>query len=175
MQFDFVSDLDTPKPHPKSRAYAYSVPKYTIKLVKDGSVTREDKTIRRPMDIHEVACAMLSQLDRENMIVIMLNTRNKIIGVNTILVGGLNFINLDMRAVFKPALLCNADSIALAHNHPSGDPMPSPEDVHATEEVIKAAKLLDITLLDHLVVADNPGTGAPMLWYSMRETGLVNF
>ncbi|MBI5327014.1 MAG: hypothetical protein HZB80_01805 [Deltaproteobacteria bacterium] len=84
-----------------------------------------------------------------------LNVRNDVIAVNTIAVGSLTATVVHPREVFKPALLCNAASVIVAHNHPSGNTTPSPEDTMAAKKLKNAAEILDIRLLDFIIIGDN--------------------
>jgi DNA repair protein RadC len=84
---------------------------------------------------------------------VLLSSRNVVLGIETISIGSLNASIVHPREVFKPAILCSAASIALAHNHPSGDAEPSNEDIAITRRMIEAARLLGIELLDHVIVA----------------------
>jgi DNA repair protein RadC len=135
----------------------YSVPVYKIRLLKDGNVSTERKQIRSPQDAIGVIAVMLADLDTEHLIAVMLDSNNKVIGVHTVATGGLNACHIRIADVFKAAILSNAASIILSHNHPSGDPTPSPEDIKLTQHVVKAGKLLDIDILDHIIFADNDG------------------
>lgn len=171
-QLTFIADTTTKKRSPDLKSYR--VPKYTIKLVREGVITVESDQIRRETDLYRVAATMLENLDREHLIVVMLDSKSRIIGANVAAVGGLNFAYLDMKSIIKPAILCNACSIALAHNHPSGDCTPSPEDIRLTDDVIAACKMLDINVIDHLVLADN-NPGVPMNFISLRERCLCTF
>ena len=102
-------------------------------------------------------------IDREHFVVVLLNTRLHVIGVSTIAIGPLDTCPAHCREVFKPAILAGAKSVILAHNHPSGDAMPSAEDVALTARMIQAGELLDIEVLDHVVI------GEPGAWVSMRH------
>jgi len=101
-------------------------------------------------------------IDREVFIVIHLDTRNQVSAIEPVSYGDLNTNHIAMREVFKGAILSNAASIILAHNHPSGSLTPSAEDVAFTHEAVKAGDLLDIEVLDHLVFSDTD-------YISMRE------
>ena len=81
-----------------------------------------------------------------------LNTKNQLIGMVDVYRGSLNSAPIRPADIFKGAVRNNAASVILAHNHPSGDPTPSPEDARATEQLVEAGKLLDIEVLDHLVI-----------------------
>jgi DNA repair protein RadC len=93
-------------------------------------------------------------MDREYFVVLMLDTKNRVIGLNTVHIGTINSSLVSTRETFKPALLANATAVILAHNHPSGDPTPSPEDVAVTRKLVEAGQLLDIEVLDHIIIGD---------------------
>jgi len=93
-------------------------------------------------------------LDRETVAVLLLNTKNNVIGLSTISVGTLNASLVHAREVFKVAILGSASSIILAHNHPSGDPSPSHEDTVITEKMERAGEVLGIACRDHLIMGD---------------------
>ena len=97
----------------------------------------------------------------------MLDVKNRVIGIHTVSIGTLNASLVSAREVFKAAILCNAASIILAHNHPSGDLTPSPEDIQVTDVLRKAGKLLDIEVLDHVIVGEEGSHS------SLRRLGLI--
>ena len=101
---------------------------------------------------------------KERFSVLYLNTRNQPLGCETVAVGGLNVAALQPREVFEPALRLQAAAVILAHNHPSGDPTPSPEDLAVTRHLREAGRLLGIEVLDHLVVSAER-------FRSLRESG----
>ena len=84
--------------------------------------------------------------------VLLLNTRNQVVARRTIYIGTVNSSAVRPAEVLRPAIRENAPSIIVAHNHPSGDPTPSPEDISVTRDLVAAGKLMDIELLDHLVI-----------------------
>lgn len=84
----------------------------------------------------------------------LLDTQSRLIGIHTIAIGSLD--TCVVREVFKAAILANAASIVLAHNHPSGDPTPSPQDREVTRQLVHAGKLLGIDVTDHIIVGENP-------------------
>jgi DNA repair protein RadC len=92
------------------------------------------------------------QPDREQFCVLLLDVKNRIIGMNIVSTGGLSSANVFPRDVLKPALLANAAAVILAHNHPSSDLTPSEADKDITHKIVKAARLLDITVHEHLIV-----------------------
>lgn len=101
---------------------------------------------------------------RERFAVLYLNTRNQPLGCETVAVGGLNVAALQPREVFEPALRIGAAAVILAHNHPSGDPTPSAEDLAVTRHLQEAGRLLGVEVLDHLVVSAER-------FRSLREAG----
>ena len=107
-----------------------------------------------------------SDFDQEELCVLLLNTRNRITHDVFLYRGTLNCVHIRPAEVFKEAVRTNAAAILLAHNHPSGDPTPSPADVHLTEEILALGKSLDLPLLDHIVVGEG-------CWFSLREQGVV--
>jgi len=99
------------------------------------------------------------------MVVMPLDTRNRMLDVIEIYHGSLNSSMVRVGELFKPALQRNAASILIAHNHPSTDPTPSPEDVSVTRAIVQAGKLLDVSVVDHLVIGLSR-------WVSLKEKGL---
>lgn len=101
---------------------------------------------------------------KENLVVYMLNTRQRIIGHQIVSVGLLNQVMIHPREVFRTAIVMGAHTIIISHNHPSGDPTPSDADIKATRELIRAGMLLKIELLDHIITGENKKV-------SLREMG----
>ena len=97
----------------------------------------------------------MSQLDRENVWAVNLDVKNHAINYSVVSVGGTNYSVVDVPNVFKTAILSNATRILLAHNHPSGDPTPSADDLEITKRLCKAGKILGIELVDHVILTDN--------------------
>jgi DNA repair protein RadC len=121
--------------------------------------------IRTPSDAAQLMLIEMSHLDQEHLRVICLDTKNRVQKIQTLYVGSLNSSLLRVGEIFKEAVRLNSAAIILVHNHPSGDPSPSADDIQVTRDVTAAGKLLDIDLLDHLVI----GHGK---WVSLRERGL---
>jgi len=122
--------------------------------------------IKSPADVVQLLMVEMSHLDQEHLRTICLDTKNRVQTVATVYVGSLNASLVRVGEVFKEAIRRNSAAIIVSHNHPSGDPTPSPEDVLVTREIISAGKMLDIEVLDHLVI----GQGR---FVSMRERGLA--
>ena len=126
----------------------------------------ERAAIHSPQDIANLVAAELAVLDQEHLRVLLLNTRNEVLGIHEIYVGNVNSSMVRVAEVFRPAIRDNAPSIVVVHNHPSGDPTPSAEDVAITRDFSAAGKLLGIELLDHIVI----GSGGR--YVSLNEKGL---
>ncbi|OQY21333.1 MAG: hypothetical protein B6I34_07495 [Anaerolineaceae bacterium 4572_32.1] len=121
--------------------------------------------ITSPADAANLVLLEMSMLEQEEVRVAILDTRNHVLGIRTIYVGSLNTSVVRVAELFREAIKQNAAAIIVVHNHPSGDPAPSPEDVRLTEMVVQAGKLLDIEVLDHLII----GQGR---FVSLKERGL---
>lgn len=121
--------------------------------------------VQSPSDAAGLVSYEMSALDHEQLRIILLDTRNKVIRVVKLYDGSLNASMVRVGEVFREALLENAAGIILVHNHPSGDPTPSPEDVSLTRTVVSAGRLMDVAVLDHLVI----GGGG---FVSLKERGL---
>jgi len=125
----------------------------------------ERPCIHSPGDAAQILMPMLAHREQEYMVVMTLDTRSRMLDVIEIYHGSLNSSMVRVGELFKPALQQNAAAILIAHNHPSTDPTPSPEDVNVTRAIIQAGKLLDISVLDHLVIGLSQ-------WVSLKEKGL---
>jgi DNA repair protein RadC len=124
---------------------------YLVRLHVEYNSDLNSPSLNSPEKVYEFVKS-ISHNDKERMISIMLNTRCSVIGVDEVSIGTGTYSLIDPKEVFKSACLCNATSIILAHNHPSGDPTPSEEDVTLTKRLKKATSLLGLDLLDHLVI-----------------------
>jgi DNA repair protein RadC len=121
--------------------------------------------IREPGDVARLLQTEMSLLDQEQLRVLVLNTKNQVLAMPTISSGTVNQSQVRPAEVFRPAIRMNATSIIVVHNHPSGDPTPSREDVSITRDLVAAGKLLDLEVLDHIVI----GLGR---FISMKDRGL---
>lgn len=142
--------------------------RYTVKLVKEEGINYklEDDVIS-PYTAWKVIERVfeLSSSPVEKLGIIALNTQNKIAGLHIIVVGGLNKAFVELRSIFQPALLNNAASIILFHNHPSGSTKPSKEDISLTGKLYEAGRLLGIQILDHIIVGEEG-------YISLKDAGL---
>ena len=125
----------------------------------------ERPRVTSPADGANLLLPRLSHLTQEELHVILLDTRNRVLGVRVIYKGSLNTSVVRVGELFRPAIESQAAALIVSHNHPSGDPSPSPEDVAVTREIVKAGRLLSIDVLDHLVI----GRGS---YTSLKERGL---
>lgn len=108
--------------------------------------------VHSPVDVANLLQMEMGLLEKEEMRCVILDTRNNILKVSTVYRGSLNTAVVRVAEVFREAIRANAASIIVVHNHPSGDPSPSPEDVSVTEALVKAGQLLGIDVLDHVVI-----------------------
>jgi DNA repair protein RadC len=122
--------------------------------------------VRSPADAANLLLPEMGLLEQEQLRVILLDTKNQVVAVPTIYVGSVNTTMIRISELFREAIRRQCPSIIICHNHPSGDPTPSPEDVAVTRQAVEAGKLLDIDLLDHVVLA------GPNRWVSLKERGL---
>ena len=122
-------------------------------------------TIRAPRDVAERLLPDMARLEREELRVLLLNTKNCVLRQSTVYVGNVSAALVRVAELFRDAVRTHAAGIVVVHNHPSGDPEPSPDDLHLTAEAIAAGRLLDIPLLDHVVLA---GDG----YVSLRDRGI---
>jgi DNA repair protein RadC len=108
--------------------------------------------ITSPADAARLVMMEMAYLEHEEMWILLLDTKNQVVAVEKRYKGTVNSSVLRAAEVFRPAILRNCPSILICHNHPSGDPTPSPEDLAVTEQLVAAGRLLDTELLDHLVI-----------------------
>ena len=121
--------------------------------------------IRSPKDVASLLMTDMCSLQQEHFVSLYLNVKNQVIHKQTVFIGSLNSSIVHPREIFKRAVLQNAASIIICHNHPSGDPAPSQEDIDTTKRIYDAGKILGIELLDHVIIGDNKYT-------SLKEKGV---
>jgi len=127
--------------------------------------------ITSPQDAYVLLRGDMSFLEQESVRVILLNTKNRVVRITQVSLGSLNSSIVRVGEVFREAVRQQAAAIVLAHNHPSGDPTPSAEDVLVTRKVVQAGQLLDIDVLDHIIIG-RPGADSEHGWVSLRERRL---
>ncbi len=121
--------------------------------------------IGSPDDIVSLVQMEMAALDQEQLRVVLLDTKNRVLAIRTVYQGSVNSAQIRVAEVFRDAVRQNAVAVVAIHNHPSGDPTPSSADITVTAELVRAGELLDIELLDHLVIGDGR-------WVSLRRLGL---
>ncbi|HEX9118078.1 MAG TPA: DNA repair protein RadC [Anaerolineae bacterium] len=122
--------------------------------------------VKSPADAANLLLGEMALLEQEHLRTILLDTKNHVLKIHTVYIGSLNSAQVRVGELFREAIRANSAALIVAHNHPSGDPSPSPEDVAVTRDIVAAGKLLSIDVLDHLVI----GNGSR--WLSMKERGL---
>jgi DNA repair protein RadC len=125
----------------------------------------ERPVINSPADAAALVRYEMSALEQEHLRVLLLDTRNHVLAIEEIYRGSLNSSQVRVGEIFRAAIRRNAAALIVVHNHPSGDPTPSPDDIAITRAIVEAGVLLDVSVLDHLVI----GQGN---WVSLKERGL---
>jgi DNA repair protein RadC len=125
----------------------------------------ERPIINSPADAAALVMYEMSALEQEHLRILLLDRRNRVLEIEEVYRGSVNSSQVRVGEVFKAAVRKNASALIVIHNHPSGDPTPSPDDVAVTRAIAQAGKLLDVDVLDHLVI----GQGR---WVSLKERGL---
>ncbi len=121
--------------------------------------------VKSPADVANLLQADMSLLEQEELRLILLDTKNQVVSTPTIYKGSVNTSVIRVAEILRDAVRENCPALVVVHNHPSGDPTPSPEDVRVTEQLVEAGKLLDIEVLDHVVIGRQQ-------YVSMKERGL---
>ncbi len=126
----------------------------------------ERPVIKSPRDAADLTMARLRHETKEHFMVLLLSTKHHVLAMPVISVGTLNASLVHPRELFREAINYSAASVILVHNHPSGDPSPSQEDITLTRKMVKAGELLDIAVLDHIIIGDNR-------YVSLKEKGII--
>jgi DNA repair protein RadC len=134
---------------------SYTPPRYRVMLVKESGGHAGDVRISDSQKAHRFLAPLFDGLDREHFLVIGLDAKHAVIGINTVSIGSVTLSIVHPREVFKPLILMNASAVILAHNHPSGDSTPSQEDRALTRRLKDGGELLGITVLDHVVLGED--------------------
>ena len=143
--------------------------KYKLELIKEESHKYEvDTRISKPQDLVDVLnlVCRINNNTEEVMLLLTLNTKNVITGWFEVSRGSIDASIVHPREIFKRALTNNATDIVVAHNHPSGDPNPSKEDINITNRLKECGKLLGINLIDHIIIGDEK-------YVSLKEKGII--
>jgi len=127
---------------------------------------RQQVIITSPLDVKQLLMEEMRFLEKEHFKAILLNTKNHVIAIEDVSIGSLNSSIVHPREVFKPAIKRSSASVILVHNHPSGDPTPSKEDIEVTSRLVNAGNILGIAVLDHIIIGRNS-------IISFKEQGLM--
>jgi DNA repair protein RadC len=138
-----------------------------VEMVKERAVSFAVNRVSSPRDAAAILADFLAGADREYLVLICLNTKNMVNAINVVSIGSLNSAMVHPREVFKPAILANAASVILGHNHPSRDTTPSREDKDIARRLVKAGHILGIEVLDNLIIGDEGK------FVSFKEQGLI--
>ena len=133
----------------------YRVPRYRITLVAESSGIESPEPVQTSIAAASLLRPCFEGLDREQFLVCGVDAKHRIIGINIVSIGSLTLAIVHPREVFKPLILMNAAACICAHNHPSSDPTPSPEDRVLTQRLRQGAELLGIALLDHVILGED--------------------
>ena len=123
-------------------------------------------TIRTPKDVVALVMGDMRYLDKEYFRALLLNTKNQVLSIETISIGTLDSSMVHPRELFKIAVKKSAAALILVHNHPSGDPTPSKDDINITKRIVKSGEILGISVLDHVIIGDNK-------FISLKTEGLI--
>ncbi len=130
-----------------------------------ASAPEERPKVSSPADAANLLMSEMMFLEQEHLRLVLVDTRNRVLATPTVYVGNLNTSIVRVGELFRVAIKENAAAFVVAHNHPSGDPSPSPEDVNVTRQLVQASKLLDIEVLDHIIIGRQR-------YVSLKERGL---
>jgi len=122
-------------------------------------------SIRSPRDLADRLILQMGRLEREELRVVLLNAKNSVLGIQTVYVGNVSTALVRVGELFRDAVRQHAAGLIVVHNHPSGDPQPSPDDLHLTAEAVAAGRLLDVAVLDHLIIGHDA-------YVSLRDRGI---
>ena len=139
-----------------------------IQMVRDGTLEYGKKAIKGPQDLAELGQKFIQNADREVFLLVCLNTRNHINCIHVVSIGTVNTALVAPREVLKAVLMSNASNMAFIHNHPSGDPDPSSDDIQITNRIAECGKLFGIGLIDHVIISDDGK------YESFMEKGLIS-
>jgi len=161
LTLDYVHEKEEEKYVPAKRVDIVSV-----RMVKECSMLYKDRVIGSPQDGYNLIKQFLGDVDREHFVVVCLDTKNQPTAINVCHIGSLNSSIVHPREVMKPAILSNAAGILVGHNHPSGNPEPSQEDIQVTRKLVDAGKIIGIDILDHIILGDDS-------FISLKEQGYI--
>ena len=136
----------------------------SVELVREGNCDKRP-AVKCAKDVEELMQHLVKK-DREHFICIHLNTRNIVVGIETVAIGTLNACGISSREVFKAAILSSAAAVILVHNHVSGNPLASRDDIEITKRLAEGGKILGIEVLDHIIIGDKEH-------FSFKDKGMI--
>jgi len=136
-------------------------------VIRVEASTTPPPSITSPADVAALLGAEMGALAQEQVRVLLLDTKHRVRACHLIYQGTVSSASIRVAEIVRPAVITNMPAILMVHNHPSGDPTPSPEDLHSTQRIFEAAALLDIDLVDHVIL------GAVGRYHSLKEAGLL--
>lgn len=139
----------------------------SLRMVRENTFLYKDRKINSPKEAVEIVKGFLENEDREKFVVINLDTKNQPTHLNIASIGSLSATIVHPREIFKTAILTQSAGIILSHNHPSGDPSPSQEDIEVTSRLVEAGNIIGIRIIDHIIVGNNDR------FFSFKENGLI--
>ncbi len=148
----------------KNRTQSDTAPRLRLVTIEQVGAIAEAYTVRAPQDAAEAVQALIGAKDREHFIVLHLDAAHRVVSAETVSIGTVSSAFVHPREVFKAAILSNASAIICAHNHPSGNLVPSMLDRDIFDRLTEAGKLLGIPLIDFLIVSSNDSWSASEHW-----------
>ena len=131
------------------------LPLYSTRLVRETEFTYPTRfQVTDPSEVATILQDYFRDKDREEFLAVLLDTANTVTGLSQISVGGLSSSVVEPRQIFKTAILANAAAVILAHQHPSGNPEPSREDIKITRQLVEAGEIMDVLVHDHLIITE---------------------
>ena len=142
--------------------HTVTIPLIHLEIVRDNNVYYSTVQVQTPTEMVDLFKNIIGRRNTEAMLICAVDIKKRPQFLQIVSIGALDYCQLSVAEIWKAALLCNTAQIIIAHNHPSGNPKPSNEDVQITKRLIRAGQLLGIPLLDHIIVTENT-------YYSFRE------
>lgn len=143
---------------------------YSLKLVKEKSMLFDAETIiiKQPEDAYAIVSSVLKLQHKpvEHFGILALNTLSAVVGIHVLAIGTIDATHIHQREIFKAALMNNATYIVMFHNHPSGDPTPSQDDITITQQIEIAAQVMGIPILNHIIIGEDS-------FFSLRESNVI--
>jgi len=153
---------------PAAAGDAQTVPMYSLKLVRENDLSYEHQVCcQTPETVAALLRPYFSECHQEQVVILFLSTSLRVIGFHVASVGTLNASIMSVREVFSAALVANAAGIIISHNHPSGSPEPSREDLRVTRNLVEAGEILGVQVIDHIIVTEEAHT-------SLAERGVIS-